>query len=42
VHPIAKSTNIVAQVGYQSVNNVDDLAYTDRKLGAATEAVGGT
>jgi uncharacterized protein (TIGR02001 family) len=42
VQPIAKSTNIAAHVGYQSVNNFDDLAYTDWKLGVTTEAVGVT
>jgi uncharacterized protein (TIGR02001 family) len=42
VHPIAKSTNLIAHVGYQSVNNFDDLAYTDWKLGVTTEAVGVT
>lgn len=40
VQPVAKATNVVAHVGYQSVKNFSDLAYTDWKLGVTTEAVG--
>ena len=40
VQPVARATNLVAQVGYQSVNNFDDLSYADFKVGVTTEAAG--
>lgn len=39
VQPIGRSTNIVAHVGHQKVNNFSRLDYTDWKLGATTDAL---
>ena len=42
VWPVARSTNLVGHVGYQTVNNFDRLDYTDWKVGVTTEAAGMT